>query len=115
MTIKRTINGQEVEIELTGEELWQIYEMHRIENYIEECDAIIPYLAPDDGFGEGMKLFDKDEEFRKEVAEKYGKYWERWVDDNGYDEKLEFAIDALSAVMSERGMFNKEKDGEQTV
>lgn len=82
-----------------------IAEAHRIgelANFSEECDAVIPYLSDDEGFAEAKELYKNSYDFRQKVAEAFGEYWYRYLDDQTSDAKFDCAMDALSKAYKEQ-------------
>ena len=81
-----------------------ISEAHRIgelNNFGEQCDEVIPYIADDEGYENAKRLYKNNYAFRQKVAEAYGKYWYEYLDDNTSDAKFDCVMDALSKAYEE--------------
>ena len=72
-----------------------------MQNFMEQCEETIPYIDDDDGFQNAKALYKNNYEFRKMVAEAYGGYWYRYLDENTSDAKFDCVLDALSKAYRE--------------
>ncbi len=79
----------------------EAHRMGEMQNFREQCDEVIPYISDDDGFENAKALYKGNYEFRRKVAEAYGGYWYRYLDDNTSDAKFECVLDALSKAYGE--------------
>lgn len=90
MKIKRVVNGQEIEFELTGAELTQAAKEESKYNDREDLETVI-----DEDFDEEVKLTEKEMTAAIELYKKYRSNDDQWR----YD-----AENAINEIIKERGV-----------
>ena len=93
MTIKRVINGMEMEITLNSVELWDAYMEKQHEYDLEDVDNYLEYHDETDimqEYGVTMDGFDNLKEEMASLYRKYRDYDESWVRDR--DEAVEYIL-----------------------
>ena len=94
MTIKRIINGVEVEITLTDGELWEAYEEEQHKCDLSDIDNAFEDLTDNKLMEIYGKTLAELEELREDMAYRYRKYRdnydESWIDDR--DEAIRYVL-----------------------
>lgn len=94
MTIIRTINGVETEIELTQSELWKAFEEKQHKFDLEDIDSAFEDLTDNELIEDYGKTRGELEELREAMAYRYRKYRnnhdESWIGDR--DEAIRYVL-----------------------
>lgn len=94
MTIIRTINGIETEIELTDRELWEAYEEEQHKCDLSDIDTAFEDLADDELIEDYGVTREKIEELKETMAYRYrtyrDEYDESWINDR--DEAIRYVL-----------------------